>query len=110
MMKFILSNVLSSFLMSMYLDVMCSLEKESLGSNSSHSQRLYNFSLFMSISQRFISPVSFDGAKQNIVLQYPPCYKDISFWISESFTENNFCEVVRGIAGDLVEEVHNLSF
>ena len=47
---------------------MCSLEKESLESNSSHSQRLYNFSLFMPISQRFISPVSFDGAKQNIVL------------------------------------------
>ena len=39
-------------------------------------------------------------------LKYPPCYKDMSFWISESFTENNLCEVVRGIAGDLVEEVH----
>ncbi|CAI9784639.1 unnamed protein product [Fraxinus pennsylvanica] len=36
---------------------------------------------------------------------YPPCYKDMSFWISDSFTENNLCEVVRGIAGDLVEEV-----
>jgi len=39
-------------------------------------------------------------------LKYPPCYKDMSFWLSESFTENNLCEVVRGIAGDLVEEVH----
>ena len=39
------------------------------------------------------------------MLQYPPCYKDISFWINESFTENNLCEVVRGIAGDLAEEV-----
>lgn len=29
----------------------------------------------------------------------------MSFWINESFTENNLCEVVRGIAGDLVEEV-----
>lgn len=38
-------------------------------------------------------------------LQFPPCYKDMSFWISDSFTENNLCEVVRGIAGDLVEEV-----
>lgn len=53
---------------------------------------------------------SFNDGKQNLFLQYPPCYKDISFWISESFTENNFCEVVRGIAGDLVEEVHTLSF
>lgn len=38
-------------------------------------------------------------------MQFPPCYKDMSFWISDSFTENNLCEVVRGIAGDLVEEV-----
>ncbi|XLS58242.1 hypothetical protein HN51_007997 [Arachis hypogaea] len=30
---------------------------------------------------------------------YPPCYKDISFWINESFTENKLCELVRGIAG-----------
>lgn len=29
----------------------------------------------------------------------------MSFWISDAFTENNLCEVVRGIAGDLVEEV-----
>jgi len=38
-------------------------------------------------------------------LQFPPCYKDMSFWISDAFTENNLCEVIRGIAGDLVEEV-----
>jgi len=37
--------------------------------------------------------------------KYPPCFKDIAFWINDSFTENNFCEVVRGVAGDLVEEV-----
>ncbi|RYR73974.1 hypothetical protein Ahy_A02g008557 isoform B [Arachis hypogaea] len=37
-------------------------------------------------------------------IKYPPCYKDIGFWINESFTENNLCELVRGIAGDLVEE------
>eukprot|EP00741_Cyanophora_paradoxa_P016594 tig00020930_g16024.t1 len=37
--------------------------------------------------------------------KFPPCYKDIAFWISPEFTENNFCELVRGIAGDLVEEV-----
>uniref|UniRef100_A0A7N2R413 FDX-ACB domain-containing protein n=1 Tax=Quercus lobata TaxID=97700 RepID=A0A7N2R413_QUELO len=37
--------------------------------------------------------------------EYSPRYKDISFWINESFTENNLlCEVVRGIAGDLAEE------
>ncbi|KAJ0042259.1 hypothetical protein Pint_18443 [Pistacia integerrima] len=48
--------------------------------------------LFWSTDERFTS-------------QFPPCYKDMSFWINESFTENNLCEVVRGVAGDLVEEV-----
>ena len=37
--------------------------------------------------------------------KYPPCYKDMAFWVSDAFTENNLCEVVRGIAGDLAEEV-----
>lgn len=37
--------------------------------------------------------------------KYPPCYKDVAFWISDAFTENNLCEVVRDIAGDLAEEV-----
>jgi len=39
--------------------------------------------------------------------KYPPCYKDISFWLPEvkPFHKNDFYEVVRGIAGDLVEEV-----
>ena len=31
--------------------------------------------------------------------KFPPCYKDVSFWTSDDFTENNLCEVVRGIAG-----------
>ena len=25
--------------------------------------------------------------------KYPPCYKDIAFWTSDSFTENNLCEM-----------------
>lgn len=33
----------------------------------------------------------------------------MSFWINDSFTENNLCEVIRGIAGDLVEEVCKLN-
>ncbi len=37
--------------------------------------------------------------------KFPPCYKDVAFWVSDEFTENNMCEVVRGVAGDLVEEV-----
>lgn len=63
--------------------------------------------LFWSSDLRFTSQFSSGhlGVKFKPFSKFPPCYKDISFWISESFTENNFCEVVRGIAGDLAEQV-----
>ncbi|KAF9305400.1 hypothetical protein BGZ74_010359 [Mortierella antarctica] len=38
--------------------------------------------------------------------KYPACIKDISFWTPEKFHENNFCEIVRDVAGDIVEDVH----
>ncbi|MEW5314240.1 MAG: hypothetical protein WDW38_005751 [Sanguina aurantia] len=37
--------------------------------------------------------------------KFPSCYKDMAFWVSPEFTENNLCELVRNIGGDLVEEV-----
>jgi len=37
--------------------------------------------------------------------KFPPCYKDISFWIPDDFVENDFMEIVREGGGDLVEEV-----
>lgn len=39
--------------------------------------------------------------------KYPPCFKDLSFWIHEpkDFHVNNLMELVRNVAGDLVEEV-----
>lgn len=63
--------------------------------------------------------------------KYPPCYKDISFWLPPStsststsstaltneeitaladrnFHENDFCSEVRNIAGDLVERVQKI--
>ncbi|AES80640.2 putative phenylalanine--tRNA ligase [Medicago truncatula] len=63
--------------------------------------------LFWSDDERFTSQFSKGqlGIKFKPFSKYPPCYKDISFWINESFTENNLCEVVRGVAGDLAEEV-----
>ncbi|XP_002528951.2 phenylalanine--tRNA ligase, chloroplastic/mitochondrial [Ricinus communis] len=63
--------------------------------------------LFWSTDERFTSQFHNGqlGVKFKAFSKYPPCYKDMSFWINESFTENNLCEVVRGIAGDLVEEV-----
>ncbi|KAI9981127.1 hypothetical protein PInf_010550 [Phytophthora infestans] len=32
-------------------------------------------------------------------------FKDVSFWYDDDFHENNLCEVVRDIAGDMVEQV-----
>lgn len=52
--------------------------------------------------------------------KYPECYKDVSFWLPsevegakaaggaigpKQFHENDFCEIVRDVAGDLVEGV-----
>lgn len=37
--------------------------------------------------------------------KYPPVYKDMAFWVSDGFTENNLAEIVRTAGGDLVEEV-----
>lgn len=37
--------------------------------------------------------------------KYPPCYKDITFWLSSDFTPSDFYEVVRSVGGDLVEKV-----
>jgi len=37
--------------------------------------------------------------------KYPPCYKDISFWLNESYNYNDFCEIVREYGSDIVEEI-----
>ena len=37
--------------------------------------------------------------------KYPPVYRDMAFWLSPQFSENNYYELIRGIAGDLCEEV-----
>ena len=37
--------------------------------------------------------------------KYPPVFKDIAFWLPEDFVENDFFELARGIAGDLVERM-----
>ncbi|GAB9474957.1 Phenylalanine-trna ligase [Globisporangium polare] len=62
--------------------------------------------LFWSKDQRFISQFK-DGeiTKFKPYSKYPECYKDVSFWHSDDFHENNLCEVVRDVAGDLVEQV-----
>lgn len=39
--------------------------------------------------------------------KYPACFKDVSFWLPEGQTlhENDFCDLVRDVAGDVVEDV-----
>ncbi|KAG1772678.1 hypothetical protein EDD22DRAFT_378063 [Suillus occidentalis] len=39
--------------------------------------------------------------------KYPACFKDVSFWLPEGqgLHENDFCDLVRDVAGDVVEDV-----
>lgn len=37
--------------------------------------------------------------------KYPPCLKDMSFWLPDGFHVNDLNELVRDVAGDLVERV-----
>ncbi|OWZ06611.1 Phenylalanine-tRNA ligase [Phytophthora megakarya] len=62
--------------------------------------------LFWSQDARFISQFK-DGeiTKFKPYSKYPACFKDVSFWHGEDFHENNLCEVVRDIAGDMVEQL-----
>lgn len=43
--------------------------------------------------------------------KYPACFKDVSFWTRQDkgLHENDFCDVVRDTAGDLVEDVKRVS-
>ncbi|TPX66021.1 phenylalanine---tRNA ligase [Spizellomyces sp. 'palustris'] len=62
--------------------------------------------LFWSTDDRFISQFSSGQiVKFQPFSKYPACYKDISFWCSETFHDNDFAEVVRDVAGDLAEKV-----
>lgn len=63
--------------------------------------------LFWSTDKRFLGQFK-DGditTKFKPFSKFPPVYKDIAFWITDQFTENNLAEIVRGAGGDLVEEV-----
>jgi phenylalanyl-tRNA synthetase alpha chain len=61
--------------------------------------------LFWSQDPRFTR--QFEAGKISTFKPYsknPPCYQDVSFWIEGDFHENDFCEIVRDVAGDLAEE------
>lgn len=72
--------------------------------------------LFWSGDQRFLSQFKAGNlrAKFKPYSKYPPCFKDVSFWQPKQeedassqgpVSENDLCEKVRGVAGDLVESV-----
>lgn len=73
--------------------------------------------LFWSTDQRFLSQFQKGKISQfKPYSKYPPCYKDMTFWTDSNtnqaggkgvvtFHENDFCEIVRNVAGDLVEDV-----
>jgi len=80
------------------------------------AMRLYDIPdirLFWSEDRRFLD--QFNDRKPHVTFvpysKYPPCYKDVAFWLPDAaggtaeFHDNNFYEVVRGVAGDLVENV-----
>lgn len=37
--------------------------------------------------------------------KFPPCYKDVTFWVPSGYHEHDFFALVREVAGDLVEDV-----
>lgn len=57
--------------------------------------------LFWSDDERFLKqfkPGSL-ATKFKSYSKFPPCLKDMAFWVSPEFTENNLCELVRGAFG-----------
>lgn len=68
--------------------------------------------LFWSTDSRFLS--QFQEGKVSTFRpysKYPSCFKDISFWMPmhASLHENDFCDLVRDAAGDLVEDVKKVA-
>ncbi|XP_078544176.1 phenylalanine--tRNA ligase, mitochondrial [Lissotriton helveticus] len=66
--------------------------------------------LFWSEDERFLKQFYVDHIDQKVQFQalskYPPLTNDISFWLpNKGFSENDFYELVRNIAGDLIEKV-----
>lgn len=62
--------------------------------------------LFWSTDERFLS--QFKAGQINTFTpysKYPPCYKDLSFWLPENFEENELNLIIRENGQDLIEEV-----
>eukprot|EP00357_Protocruzia_adherens_P022061 CAMPEP_0115014852 /NCGR_PEP_ID=MMETSP0216-20121206/26358_1 /TAXON_ID=223996 /ORGANISM="Protocruzia adherens, Strain Boccale" /LENGTH=400 /DNA_ID=CAMNT_0002384737 /DNA_START=29 /DNA_END=1231 /DNA_ORIENTATION=+ len=72
------------------------------------SMRLFNIPdirLFWSQDARFLKQFKAGQITQfESYSKYPPCFKDVSFWLPSDFSENDFFEVLRNHGGDLIEE------
>lgn len=73
------------------------------------AMRLYgipDIRLFWSEDERFLRQFK-EGTRPTFepFSKYPPCTKDITFWVDDRFHENDFHELARSVAGDLVENV-----
>jgi phenylalanyl-tRNA synthetase alpha chain len=68
--------------------------------------------LFWSTDSRFLSQFT-EGKITTFkpYSKYPSCFKDVSFWTQEGelLHENDFCDLIRDVAGDLVEDVKKVS-
>ncbi|KAG6866921.1 hypothetical protein C0991_003836 [Blastosporella zonata] len=67
--------------------------------------------LFWSNDPRFLS--QFEDGKITTFRpysKYPSCFKDVSFWSpkDQALHENDFCDLVRDVAGDIVEDVQKI--
>eukprot|EP00045_Choanoeca_perplexa_P006111 m.51940 g.51940 ORF g.51940 m.51940 type:complete len:428 (-) comp13467_c0_seq2:182-1465(-) len=65
--------------------------------------------LFWSKDERFLcqfnESIPLDEMKFEPFSKYPSVQRDITFWIPDDYSENNFTDLVRNVAGDLVETV-----
>ncbi|EFC49819.1 predicted protein [Naegleria gruberi] len=70
--------------------------------------------LFWSEDARFLSQFSQEivnspklllNTKFKPISKFPGCYKDISMWVDSNYSDNDFYEIVRELAGDLAENV-----
>lgn len=67
---------------------------------------IYDIRQFWSTDTRFLEQYK-DGKIRQFMeySKFPACYKDIAFWINDAFHEHDFMDIVRNMAGDIVENV-----
>ncbi|XP_076372087.1 phenylalanyl-tRNA synthetase, mitochondrial [Tachypleus tridentatus] len=76
------------------------------------AMKLYNIPdirLFWSTDSGFLHQFHTDNPHKQISFksfsQYPQCINNISFWIPEVYSSNDFYDLVRTVGGDIIEQV-----